>query len=230
MRRVARPRSLVCALFILFAAAAPAQELAAWFDGAPEAAPYAAARERVLKAAAAAPDLPEGLLVERLVEGARKRVPPDRLAAALEAEIARLADLSPLFDRAKTDPEAFRELLAEGGLLLRAGASRAEIASALAVASPGEEGSRRALAAVSLLVALRARFDLGAAEGSRLAAALVRGAVPRDKFQNLLSVFARWKAQGLSVARVSAVVAEALEAGASLERVERELQRRTGKP
>lgn len=213
-------------------AGAAAQEIAAWFGSAPEAAAYAAVKDRITSIAeeAARGGVPESILLERLIEGTRKRVAPERLASALEAEAARLESVALLLKGRDLGAAALSELIGSGGLLLRSGATLDELGRSLAAGGPGDEGARRAFAAVSVLTGLYSRFGLNEAERNRLLEALARSSIPRTQFSSLISLFARWRASGLTVQHIATTVAQAIEGGSSLERIERELERRTTKP
>ncbi len=238
--RASRLLLTLCAAALL-AGRAGAQGLGAWFDRDSAAGDYAAiaGRARELAAKAARDGVPERLLEERLAEGARKRVSPERLAAALEEEEARLAEVASLLDGIGLGRDRPREAqIAAGGLLRRAGASPALLAAALAAARlpPGAAAAGpaaladRAFAAVAATVSVNARFPLAEPAMARLAAALAAGGLRDDRFPSLVSVFARGKASGLATERIAEICSSVLEGGGSIERMESEIQRRTRKP
>jgi len=208
---------------------AAADEVAAWLDSAPEAAAYASVRDRIEAAASLAEKdgVPERLLALRLAEGARKRAAPERLAAALEEEERRLASLASLLAGRSLPAQVREELIEQGGILLRTGAAIDDIGLPLAAAESGAEGARRAFAAASTVSLLRARFALDGDAKSRLSAALVRSKVPRESFSSLISIFTKWRAEGLASKSIASAAIAALESGASIERVDREIERRS---
>jgi hypothetical protein len=235
---------LATALYILPSAPAASQGLSSWFDRAPEAVTYAPVRP-ALEAAAArlvAAGLPDDLIAARLVEGSRKRVAPERLAAAIEAEVRRYVSIAEtLSSRAllpSRAPEAGK-LAAQAELLMRGGASLAELAAALDAkarnASPRASPDQvalvaRALDAVAAVYSVHVRFALEEGERESLAAALSGSSLDNARFPSVLSVFTKYRAAGLASSRICSLCVEILRAGGSLERIERELQRRIGKP
>ncbi len=213
----------------LCASRAAADEVAAWLDSAPEAAAYGSVRDRIEAVAGRAgrDGVPERLLAARLVEGARKRAAPERLAEALEEEERRLASLAALLAARELSQRAREELIEQGGILLRSGATIEEIELPLAAAESGEEGARRAFAAAATVSVLNARFALDRDAKRRLPLALVRGDVPRGGFSSLVSIFTKWRAKGLATRSIASAAIAALESGASIERVDREIERRS---
>ncbi len=238
MRRAGRAWVLVLATALSFVAAphlhaealggTSASALSEWFDVAPEARAYVAVRERVLTTAQAvlATGVPLGPLFERLKEGVSKRIPPERLAAALEEEAVRLGVLVQLLMPRKLSDGARASLLSEGSILLRAGTSSSALAASLDVAGPGEEGARRAFAAESTLLGLRVRHGLDAALSQELALALVRSSMRRERFSSLQGLFAQWRARGQSSERIARAMIDIFESGVALAGLERELERR----
>jgi hypothetical protein len=208
---------------------AAADEVAAWLESAPEASAYASVRDRIeATAALAAKDgVPDRLLALRLVEGAHKRAAPTKLAAALEEEERRLASLAALLAGRNLPPQVREELIEQGGILLRAGAVVEDIGLPLAAAESGPEGARRAFAAASAVSVLNARFALDSDARIRLPTALVRSKVPREGFSSLVSIFTKWRAKGLTAKSIASAAIAALESGASIERVDQEIERRS---
>lgn len=127
------------AVFVtLLAVLAPAgaQDVASWFSDSSHQASYGSIRAEMesLAAGLAAANLPDSLLASRLEEGARKRVPPERLIAALRDDAARLTRIAATLRTRSLLPQDRRAAgaLAERyQLLLRAGADFADLESAL---------------------------------------------------------------------------------------------------
>jgi hypothetical protein len=166
------------------------QEVEAWFARAPEAAAYASLREELLRLAEKARVglLGDGILADRLLEGAKKGVPPARLAAALGDEVDRLLAVAGLWRARGLMPpergEAAR-LFSQVDIDLRAGFVLEDFASALdgAIARRGRTGaaSTRALATISAIGGI----ELDAAERQRLLAAMAAGSLPDEKLASL---------------------------------------------
>lgn len=234
-----RARFLLASLLLASVVQAAGQEMRAWFERSPEAAAYAAIRDRVeeLSLRARKAGLPERLLAGRLVEGAAKRADPERLLLALSEEADRLIALkSSLGERGllPSDPGEAEGILAEGSVLLRAGLGLPLLLSAVD-ASPRDRGGpgaavARAFAALGAVLSVHARFALGEAAASALAASLAGSSLPESRFGSLVSLFARGRASGLSADRIAELCAEVLDSGGSLDRIEREIERRMRKP
>jgi hypothetical protein len=215
------------------------KNLSAWFSGAEEAKKYSTIRNEVelLALNLGFSGLGEGLLVDRLVEGSQKRIPAEKLLAALRDEtrrlqsVARLLNERGLFPVGEADGPA-----AEASLLLRAGLGEGEFAAALDATADLTDLKaplpkvQRVLSALSTVLAIHTRFQLEAGDRQRLTAALVLSKVPRERFGSLVSLFARGKASGLPQSRISSVVIEFASSGATMERIERELERRIRTP
>jgi len=235
MIRQGSKAAIVAALLFSVVASAIGQDLEAWFDRAPEAVAYASLRAASMTLAAGirAAGLEDRLLLDRFVEGARKRVPPDRLIAAIREEAMRLENVSRLLVERSLLPAASADasdLVAEASLLLRAGATAGELAAALDAAAKRGPRVPRAFSAIAVAYAIHARFPLDEADRLRLSAALAGSALDRRRFDSLISVFAKYRAAGLSSNIIASIVVGACDAGGSLERIERELQRRTRTP
>ena len=89
MKIPSRARLAALLAAALVCARAGAQETERWFSSAREAAPYAALAGRISELARelVSGGVPERLLLDRLVEGARKRAAPERLLAAMEERL-----------------------------------------------------------------------------------------------------------------------------------------------
>jgi hypothetical protein len=237
--------AIVAALLSMGFFPASSQDLAAWFGRAPEASAYSSVRSaaEALAARIRAAGLPDRLLAERMTEGASKRVPPDRLIAAIGEETSRLELVAGLLSERSLLPAAAEDsaaLASEASLLLRAGIAFSDLAVALDAAASrdpavGAEGSKvekaeRALSATATVYAIHSRFSLAEADRRGLAVALVGSGLERRRFDSLVSVFAAYRARGLVSGRIAAIVIEVLDAKGSLERIERELQRRSTTP
>jgi hypothetical protein len=236
-----RAAGILFPLMLLLSVGAHAEGIAAWFDTSPSSAVYAGIRSEVasLAASAAARGVPESLFVRRLAEGAEKRIPPERLISALRDDAERFTDVAlMLSDRrllpSETAPAG--ELIWQGGLLLRAGVTSADIAAALgAAASIGGmptagdayARARRAFEALGTAVSLNARYSLSPDAFARLAVSIVRSPLDRGVFASLVSIFARGRASGLSADTVADIVVRVLDSGGSFGAIEREMQRRT---
>jgi len=181
--------------------------------------------------------LGEGLLVDRLVEGSQKRIPAEKLLAALREETRRLQSIARLLNERGLFPVGDADgLAAEASLLLRAGLEEGDFSAALDATAELVDLTtplpkvQRVLSALSTVLAIHARFQLDAADRRKLTTAMVLSRIPRERFGSLLSLFARGKASGLAQSRICSLIVEYASSGATMERIERELERRIRTP
>lgn len=212
--------------------------VAAWL-AAPIGTSYATARDGLLAAAetARARGIPESLLVERLDEGALKRIEPSRLAAAIGQDLERFSSVLGLLDARGEVPGELTPkiaLLRQGAILLRAGygvtALGACMDGALArgAADPGPGGpAARALRAASVALDASLRFGLDGIRRDALGAALASSVLATDRLDAILSLFTKARGLGLAPDRASDLLVAGLVKGSSLEALDRELARRS---
>ena len=234
-----RARLLLVPLLLAAASLAAGQGTRDWFERDPEAAAYAGIRSGVeaLSLRAQGEGLPESLLLRRLVEGAAKRAEPERLLLALSEETERLVALKKALGGRgllPRDPAKAEGILAEGSVILRAGVGLPLLLSAVDASLGGGAGpdasAARAYAALGAAISVNARFPLGEAAFRALALALAGSSLPEGRFGAFVAVFARGRASGLAADRIAEISVAVLDAGGSLDRVEKELERRMRKP
>ncbi|MDP3177323.1 MAG: hypothetical protein Q8M76_05425 [Spirochaetaceae bacterium] len=240
-----QPRSRIPLLLMVAAALAarpsPAasQAVEAWFAESDKASTYTSISEEILALSdrLRAHGIPDRPLADRLAEGAIKRVDPQRLAQALGEETLRIEQAAAALQRALLFPESPSEAstaLAEAGLLLRSGLGFGELELALAAVAPlsGSSSQRaaRALTALAAVKAVDARFPLGAEERAGLCVALARSRIPKERFDSLVSVFAKGRVVGLSAYRLASIATATIESGRSFDAIEKEIERRARKP
>jgi len=213
--------------------------ISAWFSGMEESRKYGSIKNEVelLALNLGFSGLGEPLLVDRLVEGSKKRIPADKLLAALKDETRRLQTIARLLNERGLFPvENADGLAAEASLLFRAGLEEGEFAATLdATAELADLKTplpkvQRVLTALSTALAINARFPLEAEDRRTLTTALVSSRIPRERFGSMVSLFARAKASGMAQSRICSLVSEYASSGATLERIERELERRIRTP
>ena len=213
--------------------------IAVWFGGTEEEKKYGSIKNEVelLALNLGFSGLGEGLLVDRLVEGSQKRIPAEKLLVALKDETRRLQSIARILSERGLFPVGEADgLAAEASLLLRAGLGESEFATALDATAELVDLKtplpkvQRVLTALSTALAIHARFPLEVGDRQKLITALVLSRIPRERFGSLVSLFARGKASGMSQSRMCALVIEYASSGATMERIERELERRIRTP
>jgi len=242
---VTLPRSRIPVLLLAAAALAArpslgaAQAVEAWLASSDKAAAYASVTAEILALSdrLRAGGIPDRPLADRLAEGAGKRVDPLKLAQALVEETIRIEEAAAALRRARLFPESPSEAataLAGAGLLLRSGLGLGELELALAAVEPLPGGAApraaRALTALAAVKAVDARFPLGADERTALCVALAKSRIPKERFDSLVSVFAKGRVAGLTAPRLASIATATIESGGSFDAIEKEIERRARKP
>ncbi len=207
---------------------ADAGELDLWLSRSAEARPYEAiaGNLREIVAGAAADGVAERLLLDRIVEGARKKASADRLLQAVEAEADRLSFLARSLAEGWPDTNAKRRetVLAELSLALRSGVDREEWGRASRSVLDAKGAPERAVAIVDLLASIDPARLIPAEDRLALVGAIAASRFRTDSIDSLVAVFTRGRARGLSPALVARAIAEGLAAGGNLASVDRVLE------
>lgn len=180
-------RRLAMLVFLLAVSAmVAAQEVSSWLAKAPEAKSYASIRGALLDLAATAEASLEGdrFLVGRLIEGARKGVPPARLLASLRDQTAVLVQAAEDLGRygiMPNDRKAAAAYFSQLDILLRAGFALSDFHAALkgSVQREGKKATARNRA-LAVLVAF-AGIELDAAHRRELLEAVAAGPLPDER-------------------------------------------------
>ncbi len=237
---------LIAAILCLGLASAAAEvkaSVAEWL-ATPIAASYGGIGPELLDLGARARSLgvPERLLVERLDEGALKRVPPPQLAMVIGQDIGRFATVLALIvpnGALSEDHAALSSLLRQGAILLRAGFQDSELASIIAKARSGAGGrnktrpttdlAARAFNAAAVSLDASIRFGLSPASRLSLGEAMAASILPELRFDAVLSLLTRARGLGLQPDATVAILANELEKGASIDALDREVSRRAAR-
>jgi len=199
---------------LLMAAAIPsfaaAQNLAAWFAAPANHAAYGAlaAEAQQMAVSLIQAGLSDSLLADRLIEAAKKRVPPATLAATLREDTQRcLAVAASLrsLGLLPSDPKKASASVEQASLLLRAGISEQALRAALAAAADklgaNQAAVDRALAALSVVATIQAEYRLSDAEVLALATGLVGCDLSNGKLNSLIAAVKSAVKKGLSVSQ-----------------------------
>jgi hypothetical protein len=227
-----RRRSLFPMLMLLLALAAAAEDsLSDWYASSSSAARYESVRGELSAVLAEAKrrKVPEELMIGRLAEGAEKRVPSQRLLAALRIDLENYALVLDMIVRSMPDslePRVRLELLERGGVALRSGMDAGIMDEVLAAAPEGRAGKRRAIDALIAVAAADSRVPLGR-EGKRaLALSLVSSTEKDARFSLLSSLFIRGKAAKISARDLVASAVSIFDSGGGFLQLENEITRR----
>jgi len=162
-------------------------------------------------------DVPTELLVERVKEGAAKKVSPERLLAALREDSDRFLFLSSSYSRLPRDAAATENRLRfirDGAIAMRSGIEGGIFDACLAGLASG--GLQRRLAALLAVAAVNARFPLGGEDIPPLVLALDASSERDSRFSRLSSVFVRARGLGLDTRWTSSRAIAILSAGGNL--------------
>lgn len=217
MRRATARLAALCLLLFLGTAALGAQDVAAWFLRSPDAGAYAGVKSALLALAERSragmhSDLP---LAQRLAEGASKRVEPQRLLSALRGETEELLAVAGDIARRGLLPEgagASGSMMAQIGIGLRAGLSRADILAAFDGAlsrGSGAEARDRALATIGAVAGL----GLPAEQRLALVRALAASSLPSSRLRSVRGALADLLARDYSPAEATAALIDSLSSG-----------------
>ncbi len=219
------------AAVLFFAAARPIQanELSAWFSE-KQSKPYSDIKvelERVYDETVAL-GVNGYLIVDRLREGAIKKVPSSALLKAIREDCLRfIAMLTiyknlPIAPSIKPDSDYF---LKSGAIILRSNVPN-KVVSSLFSDMAFEFGARRVMDSLLATAAVRTRFTLTDAEMETLTKALVRSTEKTEKFVQLSALFVRGVSGGLRPSEIASIAASTLDRGGAIFQIDTEIFRR----
>lgn len=225
-------RLRLCILLSLLAIAASAEDpLSSWFGASASAGRYESIRGDLttILADAERRAVPEELLMARIVEGAEKRVAPDKLAAALRKDLENYSSVLSVISRTMpAAPESRQriDLLARGGMALRAGMDAATFEKVFADALRKGVAPRRAIDALIAVASVDSRMPLDGDGKRSLASSLALSTEKEERFSMLSSLFLRGKAGKIGTRDLVALAASILDAGGGFNQLESEITRR----
>jgi hypothetical protein len=218
-------------LSVLMLAAHPESILSSWYAHSPAAAMYESARPALadLVAEAESKGIPAELVMQRVAEGAGKRVPPQKLLEALRKDIDNYAYVLSALEAiapGSTHGAGGRELLERGGMVLRSGMEAASFGQALRYATARGKDVTRAVSALVAVAALASRLPLEASDRVDLAVSLCLSVEREDRFSMLTPLFLRGRAGKLAPHDLVLLAKATFEAGGGLLQLENEINRR----
>ena len=226
--RMTAPRFVVALLFLFaLAAAAGAQNLAAWFAKPANQAAYGAIAEKVdaLASSLKASSLSDSLLAARLEEAARKRVPAASLLVTLEADTTRYLTVSAALRDRSLLPENEKmasTAVGQAALLLRAGlgenileASLDASLDKLGAKAGGSVAVSRAIATLSVVATAHAAYGLSDDECLFLAWALAGSDLADKRLDAALAPMKSIMAKGASASEALRAAIATLTKGRS---------------
>ncbi|HUX39471.1 MAG TPA: hypothetical protein VMV44_16350 [Rectinemataceae bacterium] len=180
-----------------------AQDVESWFARASDAKAYASVRQDfVLLAERSISDMhSDRPLAERLAEGARKHVAPDRLLSALSLEMNHLFEVAADIEARgllPTDSASAGNLMSQVGIALRAGLQRRDIDAAfdgsVKRVGSGQATRDRAVAVLSAVAGL----SLNADQRFALVGALAASPLPTPRFRGVRGTLADLLARNMT--------------------------------
>jgi hypothetical protein len=203
---------VLLALFLCFMLAGTiplaAQEVSGWFAKSSLASAYGSVRSDIesIASSLSSAGISDSLLASRLEEGARKHVPAELMLATLRADTSRAISVAASLRERGLLPQDKRKATSEveqASILLRAGLTEGELGASLDAATErngkNESAVSRAIAALSAVAAVQAKFGISETERRRLAIALVSSDVSDGSLDSVLATMEKSVAGGSSV-------------------------------
>jgi len=227
LRRVKISVSFVMTVSILLlltaAQASWSDVLETWFTTDPHAAAYVGAKSELTQifSEAHARHVPRRLLMGRLLEGAAKGVPPDRLVSVMNGELKLLSRARLIVEKARCAGNIFAplkdETLKDIGIYLRSGLSDGVITELMSAGSGHPGGKESALAACGAIMDLRAVAPLEDADSLQIGKLLMASGMQPSGYASLALVYGLGISRGLSHdALVHDVIINTLSSGGGL--------------
>jgi hypothetical protein len=214
-----RRRFLPALLFsLLLAVPAMGDELSSWFASDPRARAYEGVETELegLIDEARLKKVPIGPLLDKLREGAAKRVDPGRLLDAVGETIDQLARARSVLEQSAGGFSASEEDLQAVSLLLR-GLSEELAVELIAFGLEHGREMRAIRAAGDAITRLRAIAELEEGETLKVGTLLLAGKVPVFAYDSLPSIYLKGKASGLSDRMIlDEVIIETLDSGGGI--------------
>ena len=174
-------------------------------------------------------EIPSGILMNKVREGASKRVTEEVLVSAVESELARLRTARTILEaNAVSFPseEAYQNALKELSLFLLNGLTEEQLSRLLAEAQAGRMGIRAALAAGKTLMVIVAINGLDEQQISRLGDALLASEFSPEGYDSVASLFLKANVYRIDIADIVEPVIEILRGGGGLVQLENAVRRR----
>ena len=205
-------------LLLFFAVPAMGDELSSWFASDPRARAYEEVEAELqgLIDEARLKKVPVDPLIDKLREGAAKRVEPERLLDAVAETIDQLSRARLILEQASGSSSPSEEDMRAVSLLLRG--LPEQLAGEL-IAFGLEQGRemRAILAAGDAITRLRSIAELEEGETLKVGTLLLAGKVPVFAYDSLPSIYLKGRASGLSDREIlDEVIIETLESGGGI--------------
>ena len=211
------------------------RELLHWFDDAPEAGRYREIKpdlQAVFREADDA-DIPGGLLLGKVKEGAAKRVPPSRLLHAIRLEKERFQTGLEIIKNAGYSPAEKGEELGRHlkllGIILREGTAETFLEELLRGARTNGLALAQGISACSAVFQVQKITSLPEEDLLRLGKALFESSLPPSGYDSLPSFFLKGQVNRISERDILEIALRVFENGGGLIQLERELSRRMRK-
>lgn len=221
---------ILCIALLSAPAFAEDADVSAWFRADPRGKAYRSVEGRVTAVFEAAKEsgLPLWILMEKLREGAAKRVGADRLASGLEQESHRLLEARDILLGQKVplvETRTREEAMKAVSIALLSGLSPAIISEMFSLAVPPLRVPQDAVAALAAIIPVRDASRLAEPDIRRLGAALLASRLPPAAFKSVSSFFLKARASGARDEDVlETMLIPSLEAGGGLVQMEEELR------
>jgi hypothetical protein len=168
--------------------------------------------------------------MERLKEGAAKRVPPQRLLSVLQRDFARLRRVIRLIEEAgfrrATRSSRYQKNIKLLSIVLRGDISEAVVTELLEYAGNRGKTLDEAATACNAIFQVARISSLGDTDLVRLGKSLLTSRLPASSYASVASLFLKGKVNKMDDSDIVELMVRVLENGGGLIQLERELQRR----
>lgn len=209
------------------------EQLEQWFDTSSAAGRYTDTKDELIElfTRVETTEVPGELLLERLKEGAAKRVPPQRLLSVLRQDFERLERVDRVIEAAgythARGSTSYKQNLKLLSIVLRGGVSESVVENVLQEAHTHEKSLEVALAACDALFQVTQIGDLTDNELIQLGTTLLTSSLPSSSYSSIASLFLKGRVNRLDDSDILEIVIRVLENNGGLIQLEREIQRRT---
>lgn len=206
--------------------------IGSWFNNSRQAKPYNDIKEPILSLFARSEQrgVPSSLLLDKLKEGAAKRIPEQRLLAALSQELDRLTRAQQIIESTgyEVDVEGteYKEHLKLIVIMIRGGLSEIHIQNVLEFAEHIHKPLTAGIAACEALLQLNQIATLQEEQLLDVGKALLDSSLPTSGYASVTSIFIKARALKIRDKETVAILQRVLDQGGGLIQLEREINRR----
>ena len=176
--------------------------------------------------------LPRWVLMERLLQGAARRVRPDILLKELIKEKERLITADGILKGSSAhdkDRKTYETHLKNISIYLRAGLQETTLEQLLSFSMAAHKPVEMVFQVCAVLAQILSKQNIEKTDVLRLGKEILSSKLNPEKYDDISSFFLRASAKRMRVKEIISIITENLERGGNLIQLEQELIRRTGR-